>query len=482
MALSINTNVAALEAQINLRQSSSMLRVNQQRLSSGLRINSAKDDAAGLAISNRFTAQIKGLNQASRNAGDGISLAQTAEGAMDEVSNILQRVRELAVQSANDSNSADDRQSLQAEVTQLQNELNRIAKETSFNSETILDGSFTAKNFQVGAFQNQTISFSIDSVHGDDIGAHVYDTDNAIEEVQTGGSAQDNGVTSQDISVSGKSGSGSITLTGAESAKTIAGAINDISSDTGVEAEARTEAEINNISSTGAISFSMTGSGTATVSANVTDTSDMSSLAEAVNEQSSETGITAQLSGDNSSITLISKEGDDIKLDFSSGSNDISFQGAYGSAATVGANNDNYATVGGNVKFVSDAGFFVSSDTDDTVVPNAGDGSSLESVSSIDITTRDGANDAIRTVDQALGTVDSNRSDLGAVQNRLESTIANIDSSVRNLTDSRSRILDADIAKEAAELAQNQVRQQAGAAVLAQANQNPQLALQLLGT
>jgi flagellin len=151
MGLVINTNVMSLNAQRNLGKSQSALSKSMQRLSSGMRINSAKDDAAGLAISDRMTSQIRGLNQAVRNANDGISLAQTAEGAMQEATNILQRMRELAVQSANDSNTSADRASLQKEVSQLQNELNRIAETSEFNNQKLLDGSFTSSLFQVGA-------------------------------------------------------------------------------------------------------------------------------------------------------------------------------------------------------------------------------------------------------------------------------------------------------------------------------------------
>ena len=157
MASTINTNVASLTAQRNLGMSQTSLNTSIQRLSSGLRINSAKDDAAGLAISERFTSQNKGLNQAVRNANDGISLAQTAEGALKASGDILQRVRELAVQSANASNSAGDRQALQAEVGQLVSELDRISKTTEFNGTKLLDGSFGTQQFQVGANANQTI-------------------------------------------------------------------------------------------------------------------------------------------------------------------------------------------------------------------------------------------------------------------------------------------------------------------------------------
>ena len=170
MALVINTNVMSLNAQRNLNTSGASLATSLQRLSSGLRINSAKDDAAGLAISERFTSQIRGLNQASRNASDGISLTQTAEGAMAETTNILQRMRELSLQSANSTNSTGDRQALQEEVAQLQAEISRIANNTEFNGQRIIDGSFSSAAFQVGANANQTITFAIGSLKASSIG------------------------------------------------------------------------------------------------------------------------------------------------------------------------------------------------------------------------------------------------------------------------------------------------------------------------
>ena len=158
MALTVNTNITSLTAQRNLTSSQGDLSTSLQRLSSGLRINSAKDDAAGLAISERFTAQIKGLNQGVRNANDGISLAQTAEGALKEVTNNLQRIRELSVQSANATNSSSDRAALQSEVAQLVAEIDRVATKTKFNDITLLDGSFTSKAFQVGANAGETVT------------------------------------------------------------------------------------------------------------------------------------------------------------------------------------------------------------------------------------------------------------------------------------------------------------------------------------
>ncbi len=275
MALTVNTNIASLNAQRHLNANQTNLAKSMQRLSSGLRINSAKDDAAGLAISDRMTSQIRGLNQAVRNANDGISLAQTAEGALQETTNLLQRIRELAVQSANDTNSVEDRDSLQAEVAQNIAEIDRIAGNTTFNGKKLLDGSATGMIFHVGA---------------------------------------DAGASQQ-------------------------------------------------------ITFSIDGAGTGT--------------------------------------------------------------------------------------------------------------GQLE-VAAVDISDQTGADTAIGTIDIAIGRVDTIRGNLGAIQNRFESTIANLSNVSENLAASRSRILDADIAQETSEMTKNNILQQAGVSILAQANQNPQLALSLL--
>jgi len=254
MAQVINTNIPSLNAQRNLNQSQNQLTTSLQRLSSGLRINSAKDDAAGLAIANRFTSQIRGLTQASRNANDGISLAQTAEGALAESTNILQRVRELSIQSANSTNSSQDRLSLQSEVNQLISELDRIANTTTFNGLKLLDGSFTAQSFQIGAEANQTINVNVSGATAETIGINKVDTDNATVgvEVATSGFSVATSTTAfntaaagvdattalgtligdQQISVTGPGGTTTVDITAANQnrdAASIAAALNNIS-------------------------------------------------------------------------------------------------------------------------------------------------------------------------------------------------------------------------------------------------------------
>ena len=233
MALTVNTNIASLTAQRNLTGSQNMLSTSLERLSSGLRINSAKDDAAGLSISARFESQIRGLNQGIRNANDGISLAQTAEGALSEVTGNLQRIRELAVQSANATNSSADRATLQAEVTALVSEIDRVATQTKFNNISLLDGSFSGQSFQVGANSGETVSVaSIVNAQSAALGANTFafgGTDiDAVEIGTVTDTVPDNGIASQSFTVSSVSGgaSGTITLAGDEAASEIASLIN----------------------------------------------------------------------------------------------------------------------------------------------------------------------------------------------------------------------------------------------------------------
>ncbi|HBG20956.1 MAG TPA: flagellin domain-containing protein [Desulfobulbaceae bacterium] len=732
MALTINTNVSSLNAQRNLGKSQVDLSRSMQRLSSGLRINSAKDDAAGLAISDRMTSQIRGLNQAARNANDGISMAQTAEGALQETTNILQRMRELAVQSANDTNSASDRSSLQAEVNQLKQEITRIANTTTFNDRNVLDGTLNNAQFQVGANANETISFSIGSAKAVDLGsnslltnnpngietatrsslvinpgANAYatgvaapavgtngasnetltytladgstgtiavtanDLDQAVQdltaltgitatgsnivtlsaitdstatgadlriasngqtdtidlatfttadaiaaELRTNGGfsvangftitsdntagtitinstnasdfdidfvANDNGsrvtvtggdgasmvlnndaasvtdsvsvggaitlsaldpavtlqssatdgifdgaanttlattgvgttappagtslannVLEQILTIVGPEGSSTAQITDGATANGIATAVNAESGTTGVTAEARTEATLFGLTESGTITFMLQGTNTSPVSIRATvTTSDLTSLAQAINSEAGTTGINAELTGSNDKIILTQAEGYDIRIsEFAhsaavinpANTASINILGNEetntGNSVTLydgGTNTDyNSTVVGGEVNFYGSGDFNVTSDIAATAgslfAGDAGSAnvSTLASVDSVDISTVAGANDALKIVDGALGQIDSLRGDLGAIQNRFESTIANLQNVSENLSAARSRILDADIAMETSAMTKSNILQQAGVSILAQANQTPQLALQLL--
>lgn len=505
MALTINTNVASLNAQRNLGATQNNLARSMQRLSSGLRINSAKDDAAGLAISDRMTSQIRGLNQGVRNANDGISLSQTAEGAMQESTNILQRMRELSVQSANASNSAADRSALQAEVNQLQSEMDRIANTTTYNGLKILDGTFSAQKFQVGANANETIGVSISSMKSSDLGRYAVDAQQSATAASGGGVAgpttatagAGNSIAAQALTVAGFKGSvtiSSTTITAGMQADSIAALINDQTQSTGVEATAYNEATFD-VAVAGSISLELgTGSTLTTVTANITDKDDLTALVTAINDVSGSTGITAEVSSN--ALKLVQAEGKDIRLQnvsnsgiSSSTNGTATLVGQGGNTITFnGSATGDSSVVAGSVEFSSQKSFSVSSSVAAggttgsilTTAANALQSSSQETVSTIDISTQSKSQDAIDIIDKALATIDSQRGDLGAIQNRFESTIANLQNISENISAARSRILDADIAQETSNMTKQNILQQAGVSILAQANQAPQLALSLL--
>ena len=493
----INTNISSLNAQRQLNRSQMDQQTAMERLSSGLRINSAKDDAAGLAIADRMTSQIRGMNQAVRNANDGISLAQVAEGALQESSNILQRIRELSVQSANDSNSANDRASLQKEVVQLQSELNRIANTTTFNGKKLLDGSFSGQQFQVGAFANETVDITVAGATTEILGNHRYTNDDAAGNINAvsaaGTSKQSNNVGAQTLTVSGSSAD-TVTVGAGASAKTIADGVNAISETTGVTASAISYAKLDNLGEKGNISFQLYGQNTGsavTVSANITDKDDLTALANAINDNAGATGITATLTGDKKGVVLKNTEGYDIAIEAftttAGTTKTIDMTGLQedgstlvGSAQTLTGGGNDSATVGGNLILDSNIAFTVTS-TDTTITAGtSAESSTLQKVAAIDISTQAGSNDALSIVDGALANISSNRASLGAIQNRFSSTISNLENVSQNVSAARSRIQDADFAQESANLARNQILQQAGLAMLTQANASSQNVLSLL--
>ena len=518
----INTNVLSLNAQRNLNRSQNDLSVALERLSSGLRINSAKDDAAGLAIAERFSAQINGLNQAVRNANDGISLAQTAEGALGESTNILQRVRELAVQSANATNSASDRNALQAEVSQLVSELDRIASTTQFNGLNLLDGSFSAQQFQVGANANQTISVSVTGVRANTIGSVVNTTGtNTVSSVVTAGTSGTartsantfDGVTSanvtgSNVTINGTNISSSAEFVGesargetADSAFAKAAAING--SAAGVSAVASNEQRID-LGGSNAFTLAGTlgGDESATVSLDINSvtvfsgtvtgsaaTIDVANVVDGINAQSSTTGVTATFDTSSNELVLTNSTGGNIAVSESIGQvtgtltdETIDSILATGVDSSGGATS-NTATYRGDITLQSSSA--VTIDAGEAIIGFASSQTALsvdttKSVATLDISTVAGANEAILAVDAALDSVNSNRADLGAVQSRFESTIANLSVTSENLSSARSRIEDADFAAETARLTQAQILQQAGISVLSQANAQPQNVLALL--
>jgi flagellin len=606
----INTNVASLNAQRNLTTSQGQLATALQRLSSGLRINSAKDDAAGLAISESFTTQIRGLNQAVRNANDGISLSQTAEGALAETGNSLQRIRELAIQSANSTNSASDRQALNAEAQQLLAEVQRIAQTTQFNGQNILDGTFSSAQFQVGANANQTISFGIQGATTNALGAYQATSTAVTSSAFDGAGFTINGV---EIGVSAGTSAAGVT---ADSATAKATAINSKSNLTGVSATAASSVTGSAPTARSSLANGALIINGVSVGAIAKDTSAVTqgrNAATAINAVTNQTGVTATADASTGALTLSTADGRNIALtssaataagadaiqnatglDVSTGANasghdsmTLQIGGAFNATPTSASptEGDNFTLDGITYEITTDGtvtgsnvavtvtasstaaqvatavqtavhGQFTAGNTSvdatvstDTVTltnsklgvnstfagysesTNAtvgagafvqvsvgagtasADGSgmttrgaltlssaknftlggsdlafgglgsatpALTRLDTVDISSVSGANSAIAVLDGALSQVTSIRADLGAVQNRFASTISNLQATSENLSAARSRILDADFASETANLTRAQILQQAGTAILAQANAIPQNVLSLL--
>ncbi|MCP5297412.1 MAG: flagellin [Rhodocyclaceae bacterium] len=486
----INTNISSLNAQRNLNSSQSALATSLQRLSSGLRINTAKDDAAGLAISERMTAQIRGLNQAARNANDGISLAQTAEGALAEVGNNLQRIRELAIQSANSTNSASDRASLDAEAAQLIAEITRVSSQTSFNGLNLLDGSFTSQSFQVGANANQTISVnsiadSRATALGSNIllGAGTIIGANGVGLTQAAGadvSAGNNTAAETDLTITTTGGGTTAAIAYAtdSDAKTIAAAINAAASGVGVTATASNSATLSGLAVAGTVTMTLNGSA---ISAVVADPTDLTALMGAINGAQGSTGVTATFTSTSTKagLTLSTTDGRDISiLDFtnSGATKTVVFSGV---TLTGGAGTDS-SIKSGVVSLSSTKGTITLAGANTDVFTSATQSSAFSSLASVSLSSAANAQLAIAVVDAALGQVNVTRGDLGAYQNRFSSAIANLQTTAENVSAARSRIQDADFAAETAVLTRNQILQQAGTAMLAQANALPQNVLTLL--
>jgi flagellin len=484
----INTNMLSLNAQRNLSQSQAAQATAIQRLSSGLRINTAKDDAAGLAITERFTSQIRGLNQATRNAQDAISLSQTAEGAMGSISDNLQRIRELAVQAANGTNSAVDRLALDQEVQQMIAETQRVATQTQFNGINLLDGTFSGQTFQVGANQNQTVAISsISNAQTSALGSNMLSTGGTLmnRALAAGATVPAGFAAETDLTLTTATGgtTAAISYAANAGANGIAAAINTAGANVGLSATATNSATLSSLASAGTVTMTLNGQA---ISAAVTTTSDLSALAAAINGVSGTTGVSASFADSNnrSSMSLTTTDGRDITmLDFnnSGATKTVSLTGGNGTAVTLtgGAATDSTRIVG-KVDIYSSQGAITAALANTDAFASAGATSSFSSVGGLSVTTSSNAQAALRVVDDALRQVNGARASLGAIQNRFESTINNLKVSSENLTASRSRVLDADFAEETSKLTRSQILQQAGTAMLAQANAAPQSVLALL--
>ncbi|MGB1198186.1 MAG: flagellin [Thalassotalea sp.] len=470
MALSVVTNTASINAQRNLSKSSAGLATSMQRLSSGMRINSAKDDAAGMQIANRLTSQVNGLGVAQRNANDGISMAQTAEGAMQESSAILQRMRDLSLQSANGSNSADDRAALQKEVGALQQELTRISETTKFGATSLLDGSFGTKQFQVGANANETINVSLGNMAADAIGAYSVTgagtaaAANSIGDAENVALATNHGTTASTWSLNGKT----VNIGGGDGAADIAAKVNASASGVTGEAVLSTTLTTLDSASTGDLKIG-------------NDTFDLATYG----------GDSARLAED-----MVAKGYDVVVTDTTTGAlsikatgvNGIEIAGTIAGTASLGGGTAGAAhSVSSSLELSSPDKIGISGTTVNEILGGTmaatGGTAGLVSVESIDISgvTSKNAQAAIKTIDAALAQIDSQRADLGAVQNRFSHTISNLSNVAENVSASRSRIQDTDFAAETAQMTKNQILQQAGTSILAQSNQLPQAALSLIG-
>ena len=494
MPLTINSNINALTAQRSMVASERLTTLALQRLSSGLRINSAKDDAAGMAISARMTSQVRGLNQAARNANDGISMAQTAEGALSSSSAILQRVRELAVQSANATNSAGDRQALNREASQLIAELGRISQNTEFNGQKLLDGATGSQLFQVGANANQTIVATASNMTTSTYGAHLTNGNDGAGAGAVLAAWGINNVGAGSLAIASNNGSTTVNVSANQSAKDIAAAINAASATTGVTASAKTTVRL----------FFLTASShtvniRSSNSAPVTVHFDMDNLqadgyeqvAAAFNAVSTKTGVTAKtgtIAGGLVRVFLTNAAGDDIQISDTGNATQADLglikhvedtATDTGPSLTLLSNGAvESAVVSGTLSLTSASSFNVNSSTNAYVA--GASSSSLNSVASLDISTSSGAQKAIQIADAALKIVSAERAKLGALQSRFEAATTNLQVSAENLSASRSRIEDADFATETATLSKAQILQQASTAMVAQANQLHKQVLTLL--
>ena len=518
MSLVINTNSASLNAQRNLTKSQMGLSTAMERLSSGLRINKAADDAAGLAISSRMTTQINGLNQASRNANDGISLASTAEGALSELTANLQRIRELAVQAANSTNSSSDRAALDQEVQQRLQEIDRSAQQTAFNGQKVLDGSFGSATFQVGANVGETISIGLSTSMrtsavgktADYVGTAQYDSTKSVG-AQGGGVVAATALASGDLTIA----------IGTASAVTV-GASADLSSGTGnagrtagsaySKVQAINSASIPGLTATAdtTVGFTFANVPTATetgysLSINgqaiysaynaVTAGADLtgSAVAQAINTNAAATGVTASFDSVTSRMTLNAADGRNITLSQTSAvtvatgltavsGNNNAVNTALTTAATAATGVAVSKVYAGTIRMTANETITLGGANETYAGYTDGQQMALGSsaLNSSSVTSVANANTTITRVDSALSTVSALRSTLGAIQNRFQSAINSTDATAENLTAARSRIQDADFAAESAKMSSSNILQQAGVSVLAQANSSQQAILKLL--
>ena len=525
MTTVINTNVPAIIAKSNMDRVQRELESSIAKLSSGARINKAADDAAGMAVANRMDSQIRGLTMAVRHAKDGQNLIDTADGAQIEVSNILQRLRELAVQASSDTLDTNNRTFLNAEATALKSEINRISSQTRWNNLNLIDGTYAGKAFQVGYNGTETIDVSIDSAKTTSIGAY-----NLHSESFLGSGANAHAITATTMTLKGYLGSTTVTVNESttavnSSAERMAADINAVKELTGIGANAVTKALISAVGTTGTMSFTLIGdkpiagdeatASNFTVSAEISDLKDLNPLITAINHQSANTGITATVGATAASIILTHSTGEDIEIkglliggnttgtmvmttldkygNNLSAADDTLFRTLATAAedSLVIGNASGTAIVVGQMTLTSVKSFTVSGDhaTDEsgyfdklnvTGGDDGGGTAQLSSVASLSLDTQEHATDAIATLDGAIAKIDGTRADLGAISNRLSHVVDNNTAMITNTESSKSHILDTDFAVETTKLTRTQILQQAATSMLAQSNASKQSVLALL--
>jgi flagellin len=487
----INTNISSMQAQNSMRSNGLNLSTAMERLSSGIRINSAKDDAAGLAISTRMTASIRGISAAIRNANDGISLTQTAEGSLSQISDNLQRIRELAVQSSNTGNNASDRAAMNNESSQLIAEIDRVASNTTYNGIALLDGTFQDQDLQVGAGNgsNDRIAISISSAKSSALGVgsnSSYATD--VDGAATTGALAAGGLSINAVAVGATVADGVSYADDDESGIAIAAAINAVSGTSGVTAT---------VGETSLAAGTMTSAGFATavaagdVTINGVDIGAIavagslaergSQMAAAINAVSDQTGVAATFDTTTGGVALAAADGRNITVTFATAVTSA-ITGVSGTAASTVTTSSSVSLTssGSDGITIGDIDGLSAAASGLTVGYTATTTTAGAGVSSIDLTTASGSQDALTTLDSAINTVTDIRAAMGAYQNRLTASISNLETTSMNLSASRSRILDTDYAKETTNLAKSQIIQQAATAMLAQANQSGQSVLALL--
>ncbi|WP_455929396.1 flagellin N-terminal helical domain-containing protein [Pseudomonas fluorescens] len=480
MALTVNTNLASLNVQNNLNKASGALQTSMQRLSSGLRINSAKDDAAGLQISNRLTSQINGLGVAIKNANDGSSIAQTAEGAMQQSTNILQSMRTLALQSANGSPSADDRKSNQAQYAALTAELTRIATTTTFGGKNLLDGSFGTTSFQVGANANQTIDMSIGNVAANNIGSQQLKSQGVLPSAT--------GVAGGALTVTGGGQSKSLTIAAGASAGQIAaqmnGAVGGLAATASTVAQFTVDSAAIAAATPASANFTLqVGSGAAVQFTGVVKASD---LADQLKSNAAKLGITVNYDSTTQALSIKSDTGENLTFNAGdagaiAGVKVATLDGT-GTAGTAVALANTAIIATGAVSLNSSSSYSLSGAgvTGLFAATGTAANSTKTTVNNTDITTAANAQNSIDVITQAISDIDSQRAGLGAVQNRFDNTVANLQSISDNSSAARGQIQDVDYAAETAQLTKQQTLQQASTAILSQANQLPSAVLKLL--